>query len=113
MGAIVKPYRIAMEEEISRWNGLARALRKDDLEAFEGLMDICRNHAYESGNTANPAVFELMVMSILLAHQETLNGLETALSNACQKSARKKAIHLFKNPGEGEADMKSKIVSQP
>jgi hypothetical protein len=30
---------MALESEINRWNGFARALRKDDREAFDELMD--------------------------------------------------------------------------
>jgi hypothetical protein len=45
MGKTVESYRIALEQEISRWNGFARALRR---EAFEELMHMCRNFAWES-----------------------------------------------------------------
>ena len=45
MGKIVESYRIALEGEISRWNGFDRALRKDDREAFEEMTNICRNSA--------------------------------------------------------------------
>ena len=67
MGKTVESYRMALESEINRWNGFARALRKDDGEAFEELMDMCRSFVSESGNATNPIVFEPMVMSILLA----------------------------------------------
>jgi hypothetical protein len=33
MGKIVESYRVPLEQEISRWNGFARALRKEDREA--------------------------------------------------------------------------------
>jgi hypothetical protein len=36
---------MALEGEISRWNGFVRALRKDDREAFEEMTNICRNNA--------------------------------------------------------------------
>ena len=39
MGKTVESYRIALESEINRWNGFARALRKDDREAVDELMD--------------------------------------------------------------------------
>jgi hypothetical protein len=44
---------MALEGEISRWNGFARALRKEDREAFEELMDSCRNNAMAAGNATN------------------------------------------------------------
>jgi hypothetical protein len=69
MGKTVESYRIALEQEISRWNGFARALCKEDREAFEELMDTCRSFASESSNVTNPVVFEPMVMPILLSQQ--------------------------------------------
>jgi hypothetical protein len=45
MGKTVESYRMALEGEIIRWNGFARALRKDDREAFEEMMDMFRNNA--------------------------------------------------------------------
>ena len=45
MGKTVPSYRVALDHEIQRWNGFARALRQDDREVFEQLMDICKNYA--------------------------------------------------------------------
>jgi hypothetical protein len=39
VGKTVESLRMALEGEIS-WNGFARALRKDDREAFEEIMDM-------------------------------------------------------------------------
>ena len=80
VGKTVESYRIAMKEEIHRWDGFARALRKDDREAFDALMDMCRSFASESSNATNPIIFEPMVMSILLAQQERIRKLEKKLS---------------------------------
>jgi hypothetical protein len=76
VGKTVESYRMALEGEISRWNGFVRALRKDDREAFEEIMDMCRGHASEAGNATNPMIFEPMVMSILLAQQLKIQKLE-------------------------------------
>ena len=80
MGKTVESYRIALESEINRWNGFARALRKDDREAFSKLMDACRNYAPESSNATNPIPFEPMVMSILVAQQVRVQKLERLLN---------------------------------
>ncbi len=80
MGKTVESYRITLESEISRWSGFARALRKEDREAFDELMDMCRSYASESSNATNPIVFEPMVMSILLGHQKKLRKLEHNLT---------------------------------
>lgn len=44
MGKTVESYRLALESEIHRWDGFARALRKEDREAFEELI-MCRSYA--------------------------------------------------------------------
>jgi hypothetical protein len=76
MGETVESYRMALEGEISRWSGFARALRKDDREAFEELIDMCRGLASEAGNATNPIPFEPMVMSLLLTQQKRIRTLE-------------------------------------
>ena len=64
LGKTVESYRMAVEDEIRRWNGFAKALRKEDREAFDALMDACRSYALRRRNKHIP--FEPMVMSILL-----------------------------------------------
>ena len=76
MGKTVPSYRVALDHEIQRWNGFARALRKDEREVFEQLMDICRNYASAASCATRPVLFEAMVMSILLDQKKTLNQLE-------------------------------------
>ena len=80
VGRTVESYRMALEGEISRWNGFARALRKDDREAFEEMMDMCRGFASEAGNATNPILFEPFIMSILLAQQKRIRAIEKKLS---------------------------------
>ena len=79
MGKTVESFRIALEGEINRWSGFARALRKLDREAFDELMDMCRGYASESSNATNPIIFEPMVMSILLFQQKRIMQLEKNL----------------------------------
>ena len=86
MGKTVESFRIALEGEINRWNGFARALRKPDREAFDELMDMCRGYASESSNATNPIIFEPMVMSILLAQQKRIMCLEKELQTIQTKS---------------------------
>jgi hypothetical protein len=80
MGKTVESYRMALESEIHRWNGFARALRKEDREAFEELIDLCRDNAMASGNVCNPIIFQPMAMSILLAQRKRLLELEEKLN---------------------------------
>jgi len=76
MGKTVASYRMALDRELQRWSGFARALRKEDRAAFDQMMDTCRNYASAGSNATRPVIFESVVMSILLHHQKTLNRLE-------------------------------------
>lgn len=79
MGKTVPSYRIALDEEIGRWKGFIQALRSEDREAFEQLMDACRGYASASSNATRPVIFEPMAMSILLSQQKRLIKLEKTL----------------------------------
>jgi hypothetical protein len=79
MGKTVETYRMALEEEISRWSGFARALRIEDRQAFDALMDACRNYASAGSNATQPILFEPMILSILVSQQKTILRLEKAL----------------------------------
>ena len=85
MGKTVESYRIALDMEIQRWNSYTKALRNDDREAFEQLMDMCRNYASAGSNAARPTMFEPMVMSILLNQQKKLIKLEKELDAVRQR----------------------------
>jgi hypothetical protein len=76
MGKTVESYRMALDDEIRRWDGFAKALRSDDREAFEELMDACRSFASAGSNATQPVIFEPMIMSILLFQQKKLARLE-------------------------------------
>ncbi|MFP3984909.1 MAG: hypothetical protein ACLFU9_02950 [Candidatus Bathyarchaeia archaeon] len=79
MGKTVASYRMALDRELQRWSGFARALRSEDRKAFDQMMDACRNFASAGSNATRPVIFESMVMSILLHQQKTLNKLEKEL----------------------------------
>lgn len=80
MGRTVESYRMALEDEIRRWSGFAKALRAEDREAFEALMDACRSSASAGSNATQPIIFEPMVMSVLLSQQKKLQRLEKELN---------------------------------
>jgi hypothetical protein len=87
MGKTVESYRMALEDEIRRWNDFAKALRTEDREAFEALMDACRLFASAGSNATQPILFEPMVMSVLLCQQKKLHRLEKAL-DAIRRSSQ-------------------------
>lgn len=88
MGKTVESYRMALEDEIRRWNGFSKALRTEDREAFEALMDACRLLASAGSNATQPILFEPMVMSILLFQQKKLQRLEKALDAIKQQPSQ-------------------------
>jgi len=81
LGKTVESYRLRLDKEIQRWSGFARALRKDDRETFEELMDVCRNYASAGSNATRPVLFEAMVMCILVEQQKTLNRLKKQIAS--------------------------------
>jgi len=66
MGKTCPTYRMLLEDEIRSWETFRRALRKEDREAFDRLMDMVRNHASASSNAARLNPFEAMVMAALV-----------------------------------------------
>ncbi len=70
---------MALDDEIRRWNGFAKALRKEDREAFEALMDASRGYASAGSNAVQPILFESMILSMILSQQVRLQKLEKKL----------------------------------
>ncbi len=89
MGKTVESYRMALEFEIDRWNGFAKALRSEERIAFETLMDACRGYASAAGNATNPVLFEPMAMSIALYQQMSLQKLQKELNDLKQSRSEK------------------------
>jgi hypothetical protein len=88
MGKTVESYRLALDTEVQTWSGFTKALRTDDKEAFEQMIDACRNHASAGSNATRPEMFEPMVMSILLEQQKKLTRLEKQLDAIKQRPAQ-------------------------
>jgi hypothetical protein len=71
MGKTVPSYRMAVEWEIDRWKAFREALpNEEEKEAFDAIMDICRNYASAGNCATNPIIFEPMIMSILFSSAE-------------------------------------------
>ncbi len=78
---------MAVEDEIRRWSGFAKALRREEKEAFDALMDACRSYASAASNATKPILFEPMVMSILLWQQIRLQQLAKEVENLKAKQS--------------------------
>jgi hypothetical protein len=78
----VPSYRIALERELEKWKGFRFSLRKkEDFQAFEAMMDACRNNAMVGGTACHPNAFQSIAMSILLAQQKKISELEKKLGS--------------------------------
>jgi hypothetical protein len=85
VGKTVESYRIAIEDEIRRWNGFAKALRREDREAFDILIDACRSYASAGSNATQPLPLDPMMMSMLVSQQILLQRLQRELNDLKQK----------------------------
>jgi hypothetical protein len=85
VGKTVESYRIAIEDEISRWNGFAKALRKEEREAFDNLIDACRNYASAGSNATQPLPLDPMLMSMLVSQQIHLQKLQKEIDKLKQQ----------------------------
>jgi hypothetical protein len=89
MGKTIPSYRIAIEDEISRWKGFRNALSTEkEKQAFDQIIDMSRNLASAGSCACNPILFEPMAMSILVAQQKKIQELENQLSNLPLQKSR-------------------------
>jgi hypothetical protein len=72
MGRTVPTYRIALERMAQQWNDFKRALRKDDREAFESLINRARMHASAATYAISLDPAESAFLSMLLEHEKEL-----------------------------------------
>jgi len=79
LGRTVASYREALENEIKKWAGFRKALRAEDREAFDQMMNECRLHASAGSMATRPFLFEAMLMSILLEQQKALQEIKKKL----------------------------------
>jgi len=79
MGRTVPSWRMLIEEEMKRWGKFRDALRAEDKEVFEDLLNQCRLYASAAGAMASPIKLEPMFLSILFAHHKILRELEKKL----------------------------------
>ena len=88
MGKTIPSYRMTLENEIKKWEGFSKALRNDDREAFEQMMNACRNYASAASNATRPVLLEAMFMSILLAQQKALMEIKRDLAHIKQRTSQ-------------------------
>jgi len=79
MGKTVPSYRQALESEIEKWKGFRKALRAKDAEAFDKMMNACRNFASAGSMATRPVLLKAILMSILLHQEKTLTEIQERL----------------------------------
>ena len=110
MGKTVKSFRMALEGEINRWSGFARALRKPDREAFDALMDMCRTYASECACVDSFSEFEPMVMSILLSQWKRIMRLERELATIKPEKVNPSDSYEASVPFESKPESSVQVV---
>ena len=76
MGRTVPTYRLALEAMAQQWNDFRRALRSEDREAFDSLMNGARLHASASTYAISLDPTESALLSMLLEHEKKLRELQ-------------------------------------
>jgi len=81
MGRTVPSFRMLLEGIIEELSAFRRALRGEDRNAFDSLINKAREHA--SPCTVAPLLdpMEAMFLSMVLEQQKEINSLREALSN--------------------------------
>ena len=76
MGRTVPSFRPALEHEIESWKDFKRALRPQEQEIFNKLMNFARIHADAGSLSARPMLSELLFMSFAIEQEKRIEVLE-------------------------------------
>lgn len=72
MGRTVPTFTMVIQQEMESWSKFRRGLRKEDQDALDELFRAARLQLAGSAYAARPIPFESIVMSMLIAQQQTL-----------------------------------------
>jgi hypothetical protein len=76
MGRTVPAFRPALEHEIESWKDFKRALRPEDQEVFDKLMNFARIHADAGSLSARPMLSEILFISYAIEQEKKIELLE-------------------------------------
>jgi hypothetical protein len=85
LGRTVPSYRQALETEITRWEGFRKALRGEELDVFDRMMNSCRLYASAGSMATRPILAEAMFMSVLLSQQKELTEIRESIERLEKK----------------------------
>lgn len=78
-GRTVPTYRMALESLAHQWDDFRRALRKEDREAFDSLVNKARMHASAGTYAIALDPSESAVLSMLLEHEKEIARLRAGM----------------------------------
>jgi len=70
---------MALEEEVRAWTSFRNALRIDEREIFDDLMDQCKLRASAASAATRSTIIEVMFTTLLFLHHRMIRRLEKAL----------------------------------
>jgi hypothetical protein len=76
---------MALERVLGGWDSFRRPLRKEDREAFDGLMKKARRHSSASSFNVMADPNETMFMSILLEQEKEVGRLKARLEELLEE----------------------------
>ena len=78
-GRTVPSFRPALEHEIESWKDYKRALRPEDQQIFNKLMNFARIHADAGSLAARPMLSEILFISFAIEQEKKIGQLETKI----------------------------------
>ena len=81
MGRTVPTYRLALERMAQQWSEFRRALRREDREAFDSLVNRARMHSSAATYAISVDPSESAFLSMLLEHEKELMRLRRAVGD--------------------------------
>ena len=88
-GRTVPSFRPALEHEIESWKEFKRALRPEEREIFNKLMNYARIHSDAGSMGARTMLSEVLFMSFAIEQQKTIKMLEARIRNLEEKEKGK------------------------
>jgi hypothetical protein len=79
-----------LEEEIHGWSRFRDALRLDERQVFDEMLDACRLHASAASMSSRPVLMESMLISILLEQQKAIKRLRDELEHVKKRIGENK-----------------------
>ena len=81
MGRTIPTFRMILENEIASWAEYRRALRPNEQEIFDKIMNAARLRSDAGGYISRPLVSEVMFISMFIDLQKQIQDLTNELQN--------------------------------